>query len=357
MSQIKFALIGAGWRSGFFTRAAAELPEMFKITGALVRDKTKGEAFADRWNIPVCGDMDTLLSSKPDFVVLLVPRGDNPGYILDLAKRGVPVLAETPPAPDITAMSDLIETLPKGAKVEVAEQYQFQPMHTAVLNVIADGLLGNVSHAQVSCAHGYHGISLIRLLLGVGYSDAKINGCVLTAPLVKGPDRSGPPSEESIQNEDQVLALIDFGGKTAIYDFTGAQYFSYIRGNRMLVRGERGEITGDKVSYLENFNNPVYFGLERRDAGQNGNLYGYYHIGIIGNGKWYHKNIFAPARLTDDELAVAMCLYKMGQYVNGDESFYSINEAAQDLYLDLIIQQAVKTGETITTTPQNWRLI
>ena len=137
----------------------------------------------------------------------------------------------------------------------------------------------------------------------------------------------------------------------------GAQYFSYIRSNRMLVRGERGEITGDWVSYLKSFNDPAYFTLERRDAGHNGNLYGYYHMGIVGNGKWYYKNILAPARLTDDELAVAMCLYKMGQYVNGGESFYSVNEAAQDLYLDLMIQQAVKTGETVKTTPQDWRIL
>ena len=352
----KFALIGAGWRSEFFTRAAAELPEMFKITGALVRDKAKGEQFSARWGISVCYDMDTLLAGKPDFVVLLVPREMNPSYIIDLAKRGVPVLAETPPAPDIPAMTDLIAALPAGAKVEVAEQYQFQPMHSAILNVAAEGLLGDVSHVQVSCAHGYHGTSMIRLLLGAGYDDAKITGCAVSAPLVEGPGRGGAPKAESVTNAEQVLALLDFGGKTAVYDFTGAQYFSYIRSNRMLVRGQRGEIVGDRVSYLKSFNDPAYFGLERRDAGQNGNLYGYYHIGIVGNGKWYYKNIFAPARLTDDELAVAMCLYKMGEYANGGKSFYSINEAAQDLYLDLMIQQAVKTGETVTTTRQNWRL-
>ena len=123
----------------------------------------------------------------------------------------------------------------------------------------------------------------------------------------------------------------------------------------MLARGERGEIMNDRVSYLKSYDDPVYFGLVRRDAGQNGNLFGYYHMGIMGNCKWYHKNMFAPARLTDDELAVAMCLYKMGLYANGGKSFYSINEGAQDLYLDLMIQQAVATGETVATTGQNWK--
>jgi len=355
MSQIKFALVGIGWRSHFFAKVAAELPEMFQITGAIARDKAKGEAFASRWGIPVFVDTDALLSAKPDFVVLLVPREANPGYILDLAKRGVPVLTETPPAPDVRAMAQLIDALPPGAKIEVAEQYQFQPLHAARLNVISEGLLGAVSHVQISCAHGYHGVSLIRLMLNAGYADAKITGFKLSAPLVDGPGRDGPPKAESVRDDMQTFALLDFAGKTAVFDFTGAQYFSYIRGNRILARGERGEITNDKVSYLRHFNDPVYFSLDRRDAGQNGNLFGYYHIGIMGDGKWYHKNIFAPARLTDDELAVAMCIYKMGQYANGGESFYSINEGAQDLYLDLMIQQAVATGETVATVSQNWK--
>ena len=356
MSQIKFALVGIGWRANFFAKVAAELPNMFQIIGAYARDKTKGEAFAAKWGISVFGDIGALLATRPDFLVLSIPREANPGYILDLAKRGVPVLTETPPAPDIQTIAQLIDALPQGAKVEVAEQYQFQPMHAAVLNVISDGLLGSVSHTQVSCSHGYHGVSLIRLILDAGYANAKITGFQLSAPLVNGPGREGPPEAESIKEDLQTLALLDFAGKTAIFDFTGAQYFSYIRGNRMLARGERGEIANEKVSYLRSFNDPVYFNLERRDAGHNGNLFGYYHIGIMGNGKWYNKNMFAPARLADDELAVAMSLYKMGQYANGGESFYSINEGAQDLYLDLMIQQAVATGKTVATTSQNWRL-
>ena len=356
MPQIKLAIAGIGWRSHFFAKVASELPEIFQITGALARDKAKGEVFASLWGIPIFSDMSALLAAKPDYVVLLTPREASPGYILDLAKRGVPVLTETPPAPDINTMSQLISSLPPGAKVEVAEQYQFQPMHAARLNVISEGLLGNVSHAQVSCAHGYHGVSLIRLMLNAGYADAKITGCSLSAPLVDGPGRDGPPKAESVQADSQTLALLDFAGKTAVFDFTGAQYFSYIRGNRVLARGERGEINNDKVSYLKSFNDPAYFNLERRDAGQNGNLFGYYHMGIMGSGKWYHENMFAPARLTDDELAVAMCMYKMGLYANGGESFYSVNEGAQDLYLDLMIQQAVATGETIATKSQNWKL-
>jgi predicted dehydrogenase len=36
-------------------------------------------------------------------------------------------------------------------------RYLFQPVHQALLAVAASGRLGNVSHAQVAAAHGYHG--------------------------------------------------------------------------------------------------------------------------------------------------------------------------------------------------------
>jgi len=356
MSQITFAIIGTGWRAEFFTRVVAELPGVFRITGALARNRQKGEAFAAQWGIPVCNDVDTLLAAKPDYVILSVPREANPGYILELAKRGVPVLIETPPAPDIPSMTALMEALPKGAKAEVAEQYPFHPIHAAVNNVIADGLLGEVNHAQVSYAHGYHGVSLIRILLGVGYGDATISARTLTAQITEGPDRNGPPAENKIKNAEQMLALLDFGGKTAIFDFMNEQYFSYIRRRWMHVRGTRGEVIGDRVSYLKSHDEPCYFMLERRDAGHDGNLYGYCHLGIVGNGKWYYKNNYAPARLTDDEVAIAECLYRMGLYANGGESFYSINEGAQDLYIDQLMQQAARTGESIKTSPQCWRL-
>ncbi|MDB5085906.1 MAG: hypothetical protein JWN30_2792, partial [Bacilli bacterium] len=40
--------------------------------------------------------------------------------------------------------------------------------------------------------------------------------------------------------------------------------------------------------------------------------------------------------------------------VNGGPSFYSLAEAAQDHYLALMMDQAVKSGESITTTLPLW---
>lgn len=40
--------------------------------------------------------------------------------------------------------------------------------------IVKAGLLGEVTQAQVSAAHGYHGISLIRRYLGIKYEPVKI---------------------------------------------------------------------------------------------------------------------------------------------------------------------------------------
>lgn len=49
----------------------------------------------------------------------------------------------------------------------VAEQYREYPNIKASLKLINEGIIGDVSCVNVSLAHEYHGISLIRVFLGV----------------------------------------------------------------------------------------------------------------------------------------------------------------------------------------------
>ena len=355
MAKYKFAIIGSGWRADFFARAAQELPELLKITSVMGRNLDKLREFKGKWNVPTCTDINVLLESNPDFVVLSIPRDVMPEVILQMVSLGMPVLAETPPGKDIDALNDLFTKLPKDAKVQVAEQYHLHPMHAARLNVINSKELGNVSHVQVSCAHGYHGISMIRKMLGVTYEDATITALSCKSPIIQGPGRDGQAKNEIIEEEEQIIALLDFGNKHGIYDFTGSQYFHYIRENRMLARGERGELNGNRVSVMKSYDDPVFYTLDRKDMGQDGNLEGLFLKGITGGGVWRYKNPFPMARLFDDEIAVADCLVKMGEYAKGGNSFYSVNEAAQDLYLDLLIQESVEKGSVkIQSTRQIW---
>lgn len=354
MTATRFAMIGGGWRTEFYLRIAKALPERFTISGMLVRDPAKGQAIEQTWGVPTHRTLDDLLRANPQFVVTCVSWEANPGLVQELAARQVPVLSETPPAPDVERLAALWALVERGARIQVAEQYIYQPHHAARLALVASGALGRVSQAQVSACHGYHGISLIRHFLGIGFENARITARRFVSPLVAGPDRRGPPKEERLVNSTQTIAWLDFGDRLGVYDFTGDQYFSWVRGQRLLVRGERGEIIDQQARYLLDYLTPVEVEFRRVVAGANGNLEGHYLKGILVGGYWAYRNPFVPARLTDDEIAVATSLAGMADYVAGGPPVYALAEACQDRYLDIMIEQALKTGTTVETSTQPW---
>lgn len=352
---VRFGIVGGGWRAAFYLRVARELPDRFQVSGVVARDAAKGRRLAETWGIAPFGDLDDLLrAGMPDFVVVSVPRATAPGIIGALAERGVPVLAETPPAADLDGLRALWERVGPRARVQVAEQYPFQPMHAARLALVASGVIGTPSQAQVSVAHDYHGMALLRRALGLGFDDATIVARRVVSPIVAGPGRAGGPAEERIASSEQVIAQLDFGDRFGVYDFCGDQYFSWIRSPRFLIRGERGEINGTQVRYLADYRTPIVLDLRREDAGHDGNLEGFHHKGILAGDRWIYRNPLAPGRLSDDEIAVGTCLDRMASYARGSEGFYGLAEAAQDHYLSLMVAQALESGDAVRTTAQPW---
>jgi hypothetical protein len=360
MDLADFVIIGGGWRSGFFLRAARALPDRFRVGGMLVRDPAKGAVIEAEWGVKTFQTLDGLLAGgAPLFAVVALPRAHTPGMLEELTRRGLPVLTETPPAADVQSLERVNRLSKQGGRIQVAEQYIFQPMHAARLAMAHSGLLGNVSQAQVSFMQGYHGISLIRHYLKVGFEPVTITAMKFESPIFKGPDRAGPPTAEQIIPCAQTIAWLDFGNiaggsRLGIFDFAHDQHRSYVRSDRVLVRGERGEINQNIVRHLADFRTPLQFELLRQDAGIDGNLEGFHHKGITGNGRWWYRNPFDGARLADDEIAVATCLAKMADYARGGVSFYSLAEASHDLHLSLMMEQAAVLGKTIEVAPQAW---
>lgn len=149
-----------------------------------------------------------------------------------LAERSIPALTETPPAPDLPGLIALYELVRKGAKIQVAEQYHLQPLHAARIALTCSGKLGTITQAQVSVAHGYHGMSLIRKFLGIMYEPVTITAWRFSTPLIAGPDRYNPPEQEYVIRSEQTIATLNFGEQLGIFDFTSDQYHSWIRSPR-----------------------------------------------------------------------------------------------------------------------------
>lgn len=353
--MINFGLVGTGWRAEFFLRIARACPEQFSVAGLVGRNREKTAALARRFAVPAFDSVrDLAEKGRPLFVVSSVSWDANPGILTGLTELGLPVLSETPPAATVEEMAALCKLTARGAKIQVAEQYVLQPHHAARLAFLASGKIGRPSQAQVSVAHGYHGISLIRKFLGVGFENARITARNYRSPLVEGPGRGGPPVQEQIVESEQMMAQLDFGDRMGVFDFTGRQYFADIRDPRILVRGERGELNNDAAVYLKDFRTPIRIAFLRHSAGEHGNLAGQYLRGIQAGDEWVYQNPVAPARLFDDEIAMATCLIRMAEYARGGAEFYPLAEACQDRYLDLMMQQAAEQGREVQTETQAW---
>src|SRR6266851_1450024 len=108
MNPYRFAIVGAGWRTEFFLRIAAAIPERFRLEGLVVRDAAKGQRLTKQWG--------------------------------HATYRTVP------------------------------ELFTRQPHHAARLAAVWQGRIGAAHKAYVSVCHGYHGASLIRHFLGVGFA-------------------------------------------------------------------------------------------------------------------------------------------------------------------------------------------
>lgn len=349
-SPVPFALVGVGWRAEFFLRIARALPHRFTVSEAVVRDPAKARAFERRWGVPARPDIASLDPAASRFAVLCVPADAAPDAVAALAERGVPVLMETPPAPNFAGLERLWALAERGATIDVAEQYPVQPLHAARLAWVRSGRIGLPSFAHVSEAHGYHGVALIRAFLGGVTAPATVTARRFAAPVVAGPDRDGPPREERIIDSPQTIAHLNFDGRMGVYDFAGEQYFSWIRSRSVLVRGERGELRDRRLSFLRDAATPVHLDLRREDAGAEGNLEGLWHRGYLAGENWAYRNPFPGAALSDDEIAVATCILAAAR----GETGYGLAAALEDQTFALGIAEAASTGAAVEVRPGPW---
>jgi predicted dehydrogenase len=371
----KIMLVGGGHRAAFYLRVAKALPEEFLFTSAYVHDPAKAARFEEAWGIKPYTDFDRLLErERADFAVVTIAPDYAAEYIRKLAAANIPVLCETPPAMTLEGLTDLYALVKAGARIQVAEQYARVPLYAAQLAVARSGLIGRVEHAQVSAAHNYHGLSLMRRLLGVTFENALVTAVSLGGKLMDGPCRYNTysPAAEAYLDTTQTLAVFDFGDRSGVYDFTGAQYDSWVRKKRLMVRGDRGEIENLSVRALIDHETPVELPLTRMDTSE----YDYMALRGYALGRdWVYKNRFLPSltpdaartfygrdwdyrsvsfRLTDDEIAVADMMTGMSDYVDTGKDVYPFAEGAQDQYMSLVMGEAIAAGKAVRMTAQPW---
>lgn len=315
--MIKFGVIGSGWRSEFYLRIAALLPNIFNVSGVYIRNTEKRAEFSKKYAYPIFDNLDDLLKTDFDFIVSCVNKASICEVATMLDQKGIPVLTETPI--DKSGLSD---------NIQVAEQFHFMPRNQAYKKIIDSRILGEIKQVQLSCCHDYHAASLIRFFLDTKDEMPKKHTLTLNDTVNRYNSRGGYITPCEVTAE-QKLTVFEFKNKTAIYDFNYEQYFSDIRASRIVIRGTNGEIIDNKCTYLVN-GLPHSFEITRNVNGTEENLDGYSLNYICGNGKILYKNPFINARLSDEEIAIATCLVKMKEFVDNGAAFYTANQAYID---------------------------
>ncbi|MBB2901789.1 putative dehydrogenase [Kineococcus radiotolerans] len=351
-----FAVVGSGWRSEFFLRLARAAPERLRAVGVVTRSAASGQGITDRWSVPTVRTVEELLrGDRPDFVVASVPWAQMPVTVRELHAAGIATLAETPPAPDLDGLRSLWADVGAGGRVQVAEQYLLMPGHAARLALVRAGVIGEPTSVQLSSTHMYHAVSLIRGLLGVGTEEVVVNARSFTAPLLDPLSSAGWDPAATPQPRSTVLATLDFGGRSALYDFTDNQWWNPLRARRIVVRGTTGEIVDDAVTRMVDPTSPVTSPLSYRRRGVDVNLEGVDLDTVSFDGQVVYRNAWAGTRMSEDDVAVAQILADTGAWARGEgPAPYPLAEACQDHAIALAVGTSATTGADVRVTKEAW---
>lgn len=352
---MKIGIIGGGWRAAFFIRIARELKQ-FQIVNVYRRTAEKAAETKEMYGVPATCDYESFLSSGFDYVIVSLPRANVLAQLTDLIQRRIPVLVETPPGATVEDYNALWELSQRHkACILVAEQYFCQPYHSANLKMIADGKLGRITGVTNGMMHGYHGISMIRKYMNIGICHCEIAGQYVESPIAATCNRQGMifSGEEKIMRRELMKFLFE-NGEMALWDFSGEQYFSYIRNRHFAIYGTRGEICDYTCRYLNKENIPTENNYKRLDTGLYSNMEAYTHHGIMMGDEVAFRNPFDGSRLNDDEIAIATLMQNMNDHLtSGAPLLYPLRDALHDSYLALVMDEAAANGKAATKT-QNW---
>jgi predicted dehydrogenase len=341
-----FVVVGSGWRAEMFWRLAAGVDDL-ECLGAVVRTPRS-------LPVPTFGSLDEV--DDPDFVVTAVPWEANPAVVVDAVRRGLPVLAETPPAPDLAGLRELWAAVGDSGMVQVAEQYLLVPAHAARQALVRRGTIGTPTQVQVSSTHQYHAISLIRGLLGAGRGPVTVRASRTTAPLVDPLSRDGWTDDDTAKPATTTIATLDFGdGRSGVYDFTDNQWHNQLRFRRILVRGTHGELRDDETVRLLGPRTIARTPLVRRQTGYDLDLDGFETDHITYGDEVLFRNPFIGHRWNDEEIAIATLLRDMAAWVSDDgPPPYPLADGIQDHQIALAVEEAADTDATVTTSAEPW---
>ena len=349
--MLSYLIVGSGYRAEYFGRIAARYPALFRAL-YLCRSPEKAALMTERTSVAATTALPEALAFGADFAVVAVDRAHIADVAAEWAERGLPVVAETPIGASRTQLERIWRLGQSGAKLVCCEQYHRYPILARGLESIRQGLIGQPCSAYLSLAHDYHGISLIRRLLGTDGEPYVLHAVRTTSQVAATDSRYEAILDGSRAEEARDVVHVAFAsGKTAVYDFSPIQYRSFIRARHLTVRGERGEWSDRVFSYVDTENLPQRIFLMPEIAPAYRSLD---TQALRDLRKTWTPELFLDT--AQDEFAIASILLDMEGYLKGGPSPYPLAEALDDAWFWLQAQAAVETPfAPVLSGPVPWR--
>ena len=336
--MLSYIIVGSGYRAEYFGRIARAYPDQFRAL-FLCRSTEKATLMKQHTGIDATVSREACLAFRPDFAVIAVDRSHVADAAEEWLREGYPVLTETPVGDTPDKLRRLRQWEKAGAKIVCSEQYHRQPILAAGLDAIDRGLIGQPTSLYISLLHDYHAASLIRKALQIPVGEAyTLRGIRRESTVTETDSRYGAILDGRTAQAARDTAFVSFAsGKEAIYDFCPVQYRSYIRSRHLTVRGSRGEWTDTVLLHLDDENRPRQTFLLPEIPEK--------YRGLDTQALRDERRNWQPSLAPDtvqDEFAIASILLDMRDYLAGGPSPYPLEEALEDAYFWLLLNQAVE---------------
>ncbi|MBQ8092081.1 MAG: Gfo/Idh/MocA family oxidoreductase [Clostridia bacterium] len=348
--MLSYAIIGSGYRAEYFGRIAAAYPDLFRAV-YLCRSGEKAALMQAHTGMPAVLSPDDF-PFHPDFAVIAVDRSHVADVAEEWISRGFPVVTETPVGDTTDKLIRMWNHAKNGARIVCCEQYHRYPILAAGIREIQAGRIGIPSSLYISFLHDYHAASILRRALSIRPGEPyTMHGIRQHHTVTETDSRYGAILDGRTMQADRDMVYISYAsGKEAIYDFCPVQYRSFIRSRHMTVRGTRGEWSDTQLLYLDAQNLPVRQVL----TAELPEKYRCLDSQALRDKRRNWSAELAPDTV-QDEFAIASILLDMNSYLSGGPSPYPIEDALEDAYFWILLQEAVASPfAAIQTTHMPW---
>ncbi len=314
MNKLRVGIVGAGKRVNYlYCPLVRLLKDDLDLVGICSRRIESAQAIAGSYQIPAFDDVDKLVDGvRPDLLVVSVTHAANGEVGRVLARRGLPLLLETPIADDIADADAIIAAAREtNAPIEVAEQYYRRPIERLKAEVLRAGHFGTVNVAYNDfLGHAYHGISMVRSYVGFEVPVTRVTA--VRQSFAVQPHSSSTSGRDVDGEQWEHAVLLFANGARGVFDWTSIGYGSAIRWQRSTrFLATKGMALGEELTLLsKDGKSPAPIRIERR-IHNIGGMEVLSEMVAHTNPPVYWRNPFSQYYMDDEMIAEAACLMSL----------------------------------------------